>query len=159
MIFLPEAASAYHRNHSNFKPFKFRQLPSGKLNCRRRRPADIGYSDSESATSGARAPLGRAPTRRRRVRRRIMILGCQRTRCRRGPPLEGSLLNLAVPALAADIGMQRAAESSFMRLHPSGSELPPKTRNPVEAPSLSPTVPSSRSHVRPGVGHGYQHRQ
>ena len=55
MIFLPEAASAYHRNHSNFKPFKFRQLPSGKLNCRRRRPADIGYSDSESATSGARA--------------------------------------------------------------------------------------------------------
>lgn len=54
MIFLPEAASAYHRN-SNFKPFKFRQLPSGKLNCRRRRPADIGYSDSESATSGARA--------------------------------------------------------------------------------------------------------
>ena len=158
MIFLPEAASAYHRNHSNFKPFKFRQLPSGKLTCRRRRPADIGYSDSESATSGARAPLGRAPTRRRRVRRRIMILGCQRTRCRgRGPPLEGSLLNLAVPAMAADIGMHGAAESSFIRQGPNF--LRSVTRTPVEAPSLSPTVPSSRSHVRPGVGHGYQHRQ
>jgi hypothetical protein len=83
-----------------------------------------------------------------------MILGCQRTRCRgRGPPLEGSLLNLAVPAMAADIGMHGAAESSFIRQGP-------KTRTPVEAPSLSPTVPSSRSHVRPGgVGHGYQHRQ
>ena len=48
-----------------------------------------------------------------------MILGCQRTRCRRGPPLEGSLLNLAVPAMAADIGMQRAAESSFIRQGPN----------------------------------------
>jgi hypothetical protein len=48
------------------------------------------------------------------------------------PPLE------AVPAMDADIGMHCAAESSFIRQGP-------KTRTPVEAPSLSPTVSESRS--------------